>query len=86
LQDDAPHAFYIGVELAKAQIAFQLGKRYNQDEELDWGAAIPPASESEQEKLVKSAHNLKDSNSEYKDAGSTLQASKLNKRKKKKAS
>ena len=86
LQDDAPHAFYIGVELAKAQIALQLGKRYNQDEELDWGAAVPAASESEQEKLVKSAHNLKDRNSEYKEAGSTLQASKQNKRKKKKVS
>ena len=26
LQDDAPHAFYMGVELGKAQIALQLGK------------------------------------------------------------
>jgi dihydropteroate synthase-like protein len=86
LQDDAPHAFYIGVELAKAQIAFQLGKRYNQDEELDWGAAVQPVNEGEQEKLTKAAHNLKDRNAEYKEAGSTLQASKLNKRKKKKAS
>ncbi len=39
LQDDAPHAYYIGVELARAQIAWQLGKRYVQDEELDWGVA-----------------------------------------------
>ena len=38
---DAPHAFYLGVELARAQIAFQLGKRYVQDRELDWGAALP---------------------------------------------
>ena len=38
---DAPHAFYLGVELARAQIAFQLGKRYVQDRELDWGAAVP---------------------------------------------
>lgn len=37
--DDGAHAFYLGVELARAQIAWQLGKRYNQDEELDWGAA-----------------------------------------------
>jgi dihydropteroate synthase len=85
LQDDAPHAFYIGVELAKAQIAFQLGKRYNQDEELDWGAAVAPANEGEQEKLTEAAHTLKGRNAEYKEAGSTLQASKLNKRKKKKA-
>ncbi len=39
LQEDAPHAYYIGVELARAQIAWQLGKRYVQDEELDWGVA-----------------------------------------------
>jgi dihydropteroate synthase-like protein len=35
--DDASHAFYLGVELARAQIAWQLGKRYSQDEELQWG-------------------------------------------------
>ena len=39
LKEDAPHAYYIGVELARAQIAWQLGKRYVQDEELDWGVA-----------------------------------------------
>ena len=38
--DDGGHAFYLGVELARAQIAFQLGKRYSQDEELDWGCAV----------------------------------------------
>jgi hypothetical protein len=42
---DAPHAFYLGVELARAQIAFQLGKRYVQDRELDWGVAVPRAPE-----------------------------------------
>ncbi|PWT74074.1 MAG: dihydropteroate synthase [Proteobacteria bacterium] len=41
LEDDAAHAFYMGVELARAQIAFELGKRYTQDEELRWGAAVP---------------------------------------------
>ena len=35
--DDADHAFYLGVELARAQIAWQLGKRYVQDEALRWG-------------------------------------------------
>ncbi|HSS47051.1 MAG TPA: DUF6513 domain-containing protein [Burkholderiales bacterium] len=40
LENDAAHAFYLGVELARAQIAWQLGKRYNQDEELDWGCAV----------------------------------------------
>jgi len=37
VDDDASHAFYLGVELARAQIAWQLGKRYKQDEELEWG-------------------------------------------------
>jgi len=39
VDDDASHAFYLGMELARAQIAWQLGKRYNQDEELAWGCA-----------------------------------------------
>jgi dihydropteroate synthase len=39
LEDDAAHAFYMGVELARAQTAWQLGKRYVQDQPLDWGAA-----------------------------------------------
>lgn len=37
VDDDASHAFYLGVELARAQIAWQLKKRYKQDEELNWG-------------------------------------------------
>jgi dihydropteroate synthase len=37
VDNDASHAFYLGVELARAQIAFQLGKRYVQDEALNWG-------------------------------------------------
>ena len=39
LENDAGHAFYMGVELARAQIAHQLGKRYTQDQELRWGVA-----------------------------------------------
>lgn len=39
VDDDASHAFYLGVELARAQIAWQLGKRYVQDEELAWGCS-----------------------------------------------
>jgi len=39
LKDDVGHAFYLGAELARAQVAWQLGKRYNQDEELQWGCA-----------------------------------------------
>ncbi len=41
LEEDGGHAFYLGVELARAQIAWQLGKRYNQDEELAWGCMGP---------------------------------------------
>ncbi len=37
---DGPHAFYLGAELMKAQTAFELGKRYIQDEPLDWGVAV----------------------------------------------
>jgi len=43
LQDDAAHAFYMGVELARAQIAWQLGKRHVQDQPLDWGCAVERA-------------------------------------------
>lgn len=39
LDHDGGHAFYLGVELARAQIAWQLGKRCAQDQELDWGVA-----------------------------------------------
>jgi len=38
--DDTGHAFYLGVELARAQIAYQLGKSYEQDEELKWGCLV----------------------------------------------
>lgn len=40
LENDAGHAFYMGVETARAQIAWQLGKRYVQDQPLDWGCAV----------------------------------------------
>jgi dihydropteroate synthase-like protein len=40
LEHDASHAFYMGVETARAQIAWQLGKRYVQDQPLDWGCAV----------------------------------------------
>lgn len=39
VESDASHAFYLGVELARAQIAWQLKKRYVQDEELQFGVA-----------------------------------------------
>ncbi len=45
VENDASHAFYLGVELARAQIAYQLGKRYVQDELIGWGVSIhkPPS-------------------------------------------
>jgi dihydropteroate synthase-like protein len=46
VENDASHAFYLGVELARAQIAHQLGKRYVQDEELNWGVNHEPKNEA----------------------------------------
>lgn len=45
LENDAAHAFYMGVETARAQIAFQLGKRYVQDQPLAWGCAVERADD-----------------------------------------
>ena len=41
VEHDAAHAFYLGVELARAQTAWELGKRYVQDQPLDWGCLVP---------------------------------------------
>jgi dihydropteroate synthase-like protein len=43
VDEDGAHAFYLGAELAKAEIAFRLGKRYVQDAPLDFGIAAPIA-------------------------------------------
>lgn len=45
VETDGAHAFYLGYELAKAEIAMQLGKRYTQDSLLDWGVAADRRSE-----------------------------------------
>ncbi len=45
VEEDGAHAFYLGVELARAQIAWQLGKRYVQDQALDWGVAVEKSKE-----------------------------------------
>lgn len=42
LDGDTGHAFYLGVELGRAEIAAQLGKRYTQDNPLEWGSALAP--------------------------------------------
>ncbi|MEZ6093051.1 MAG: DUF6513 domain-containing protein [Pirellulaceae bacterium] len=38
---DPSHAFYLGYELCKAELALALGKRYVQDEPLNWGFLTP---------------------------------------------
>lgn len=45
LENDPGHAFYLGVELARAEVAWQLGKRYVQDEDLSWGCAVAQVEE-----------------------------------------
>ncbi|SMG59818.1 DUF6513 domain-containing protein [Paraburkholderia susongensis] len=40
LENDGAHAFYMGVQLARAEIAWRLGKRFDQDQPLDWGCAV----------------------------------------------
>jgi len=44
VERDGAHAFYLGAELTKAEIALRLGKRYIQDEPLDFGVASPRQS------------------------------------------
>lgn len=61
VENDGGHAFYLGVQLARAQIAWQLGKRFNQDEPLKWGCAV----EQEPEGLA-----------ELKEAGTTMKKTK----------
>jgi dihydropteroate synthase-like protein len=40
LEADGAHAFYMGVQLARAEIAWKLGKRFDQDQALDWGCQV----------------------------------------------
>lgn len=59
VESDGGHAFYLGAELAKAEIAWRLGKRYAQDEPLDWGCSADlPAQDT----------------TAFKEAGHTLRA------------
>ncbi len=63
VESDGSHAFYLGVELARAEISWQLGKRFNQDQPLDWGCAF------EHSEQTVDLHS-------FKPAGSTLQKNK----------
>ncbi len=58
VEKDGPHAFYLGAELMKAEIAFALGKRYAQDEPLDWGAGAPKRVE-DVTRLKAAGHTLR---------------------------
>ncbi len=46
VETDGGHAFYLGVQLARAETAWQLGKRFTQDEGLQWGCAVDSANDS----------------------------------------
>lgn len=46
VETDAGHAFYLGVELARAETAWQLGKRFSQDQPLNWGCAAKATEQS----------------------------------------
>ncbi|MEZ2126856.1 MULTISPECIES: DUF6513 domain-containing protein [unclassified Sinorhizobium] len=58
VEKDGPHAFYLGAELMKAEIAWKLGKRYSQDEPLAWGVASPRKSE-DRTRLAEAGHTLR---------------------------
>lgn len=55
---DGAHAFYLGAELTKAEIAWKLGKRYVQDEPLAWGVAVPEKTE-DRTRLAEAGHTLR---------------------------
>ncbi|MHA1134186.1 MAG: DUF6513 domain-containing protein [Alphaproteobacteria bacterium] len=57
LGDDSAHAFYLAAELARAETAWRLGKRYAQDERLDWGVAADKPAE-DMSKLKEAGHTL----------------------------
>ncbi|MBS0238397.1 MAG: dihydropteroate synthase [Proteobacteria bacterium] len=61
-RSDPGHAFYLGVETARAEIAYRLGKRYAQDEPLQFGVV------GETKGSADDAHLMK-----FKEAGSTFQ-------------
>ncbi|MFC6491034.1 DUF6513 domain-containing protein [Nitratireductor sp. GCM10026969] len=58
VEADGAHAFYLGAELMKAEIAWRLGKRYVQDEPLAWGVAAP-APEEDRTRLAEAGHTLR---------------------------
>ena len=57
VEADGAHAFYLGAELARAEIAWRLAKRYAQDEPLDWGVAADKPDE-DKTRLKAAGHTL----------------------------
>lgn len=57
LGDDSAHAFYLAAELARAETAWRLGKRYVQDEPLDWGVAADRPADDPM-RLKEAGHTL----------------------------
>ncbi len=55
---DTGHAFYLGAELMRAETAFKLGKRYTQDQPLNWGCAVN-ADAQDLTKLQEAGHTLR---------------------------
>ncbi len=58
VDSDGAHAFYLGTELMKAEIAWRLGKRYAQDSPLDWGCAIDRPT-GDLTRLTEAGHTLR---------------------------
>ncbi len=58
VEKEGAHAFYLGGELMKAEIAWRLGKRYTQDSPLDWGCAVDRAAE-DLTRLAEAGHTLR---------------------------
>jgi dihydropteroate synthase-like protein len=58
VERDGAHAFYLGAELMRAEIAWRLGKRFAQDEPLDWGVAVDRAEE-DRTRLREAGHTLR---------------------------
>ena len=58
IKNDDGHAYYLGMELAKAHIAFQLGKRYDQDEMLKWGCSVD-VSEDDMLRFKTAGHTMR---------------------------
>jgi dihydropteroate synthase-like protein len=63
VEKDGAHAFYLGAELMRAEIAWRLGKRYAQDEPLDWGSAVDRPQE-DLTRLREAGHTLRPASSE----------------------